>query len=82
MAAAPEADMREINPLVHDLVLCDEITPQQVLKQKKLFQAGPAPISMGASATNCHAYKAWVHAERMVLCSNTWHLDCSKLDVA
>ena len=72
MAAAPEPDLREYDPKRHRLVLFDECEPKQVMRQKKLFQCPPAEVQLGASATNCHAYKVWVHQKLFVICSNVW----------
>ena len=72
MATAPEADLRGFDPTVHTLVVMDEISPSQALRQKKLYQSPPCPIQVGSSATNCHSYEVWVHQVRFVLCSNKW----------
>lgn len=82
MASAPEADLRDYDPLVHEVILFDEITPKQVLSQKKLFQAPPTRLSMASSATNCHSYQVWVHAKKMICCSNTWHHEVAQLNSA
>ena len=57
----------------------DEITPEKVLAQKKLFQAGPSEVGLAASATSCHAYKVWVWRRRFVCCSNIWRQRLAQL---
>ena len=72
MAAAPEADLRGYDALRHSIIVYDEISPEQVLRQKKLFQAGNSSVLLGASSTNCHSYSVWVHRKKMICCSNLW----------
>ena len=72
MASAPEPDLREYRAELHEVIIMDEITPEKVLAQKKLFQAGPTEVGLAASATSCHAYKVWVWRKRFVCCSNIW----------
>ena len=79
MASAPEPDLREYDPTLHDLVLFDECTPQQVLRQKKLFQCPPVEVGLAASATSCHAYKVWVHKKMFVVATNVWQYELSRL---
>ena len=56
----------------HSLILFDEADPQQILDQKKLFHAGPMPVQLQTSTTNCHAYSAYVGGKMMVVCSKIW----------
>ena len=79
MASAPEPDLREYKPGIHEVILMDEMTPEKVLSQKKLFQAGPSEIGLAASATSCHAYKVWVWRRRFVCCSNIWRQRLARL---
>ena len=80
MASAPEPDMREYDHTAHDLVLFDECGPEQVLKQKKLFQCPPVEVGLAASATSCHAYKVWVHKKLFVVATNVWQYEMSRLN--
>ena len=82
MATAPEPDMREYDHSLHDLVLFDECTPQQVLRQKKLFQCPAVEIGLAASATSCHAYTVWVHKKLFVVASNVWQYELTRLSCA
>ena len=79
MACAPEADLRTYDPLVHTVIVYDECSPEQVIRQKKLFQAGASSVLLGASGTNCHAYHVWVHRKKMVICSNVWAWNLQRL---
>ena len=63
----------------HLLILFDEISPSQVAAQRKLFQAGFAPIQLGASVTGNFLYTVFVHSVRMVCCSNDWSALLRKL---
>ncbi len=81
MASAPEPDLREYEARKHTLILFDECTPQQVLRQKKLFQCPPVEVGLAASTTSCHAYSVWVHRKLFVVCSNVWNYEVSRLKV-
>ena len=73
MAAAPEPDLKDFNPDVHDLILFDECPAKIILRQKKLFQAPAVKVSLAASVTSCYAYTVWLHQKLFVGCSNVWH---------
>ena len=72
LAGGAAIDLRSYRMWQHTLVLFDEAEPQQILDQKKLFQAGPMPVQLQTSTTNCHAYSAYVGGKMMVICSNVW----------
>jgi len=74
-----EPDLRSFRFSQHGLILFDEIGPSTVLKQRKLFQAGPVEIQLGCSTTNCFAYCVCLYQVRLVLCSNTWTAEMSQL---
>ena len=78
-AACPEPDLRAFKALVHQTILFDEASPQMVIAQKKLFQAPPCFVELGCSTTNCHSYKVLVSGTRLVICSNGWSEDLSKM---
>ena len=71
-AATEDPDLRSFDPLLHKTILFDEGTPKMVMRQKKLFQAPPGFVTIGNSATNCHAYTVMVSGTKMVVCSNEW----------
>ena len=75
MAAAPEPDLKCYDPERHRLILFDECSASQILKQKKLFQAPPVPVSLGNSATNMYSYEVLVHKKLLVVCTNRWEQD-------
>ena len=72
MCSAPEPDLREYNPNEHDLILFDECSPKQVLRQKKLFQCPPVPVKLAASTTSCFSYSVFVHRKLFVIATNIW----------
>lgn len=82
MAGGAQADLREFDPLQHELLLFDECTPQQVLQNKKLFQAGPAMVQMGTSTTNMYAFAVYVAGMKFVVSSNVWAQELRRLTVA
>jgi hypothetical protein len=71
-AGGSELDLRGVLPHRHGLIIFDEISPTQVLRQKKVFQAGPTEIQLGQSSTSVYGYSKWFYKMRMVCCSNTW----------
>ena len=79
MACAPEPDMREYDCNEHDLVLFDECSPHQILRQKKLFQCPAVEVALAASVTSCHSYKVWVHQKLFVVATNVWHHEIEEL---
>jgi len=57
---------------VHSAILWDEIDEQQVLHNKKVFQAPAEPVTLGQSKCNQFAYSKLLHGVAMILCSNTF----------
>ena len=57
---------------VHTAILWDEIDEQQVLHNKKVFQAPAEPVTLGQSKCNQFAYSKLLHGVAMILCSNTF----------
>jgi hypothetical protein len=78
-SAGIEPDLRDFTPGVHEAILFDEARCCMVLAQKKLFQAPPAPVQMGNSRTNCHGYSVWVHGVKLIVASNSWHLELQEV---
>ena len=64
--------MQQFNFWEHHWILMDEATPQQVLANKKFFQAQAVPVIMGTSTTNCHSYKVYVHKVPIIIACNDW----------
>ena len=78
-AGGAEPDLRAYRLSRHGLILFDEIRAEQVSHQRKLFQAGSAPVQLGNSATNCHSYPVFVWRKKLVLASNCWHESVASL---
>ena len=78
-ASCPEPEMRDFKSMWHQIVLFDEAAPEMVIKQKKLFQAPPCFVELGCSTTNCHSYKVLVSGTKLVICSNGWTEQVSKM---
>ena len=79
MAATDTPDLKLYDPVLHDLILFDEMKAQDVLLHKKLFQAPASMLSMGNSATNCHAYTRWLHQKLLVVSTNRWNVELEQL---
>ena len=79
MAATDTPDLKLYDAVRHDLILFDEMKARDVLLHKKLFQAPASMISMGNSATNCHAYTRWLHQKLLVVSTNRWHINLAQL---
>ena len=75
MAATEDPDLRAYDHAEHDLILFDEMAARCILKHKKLFQAPPVAIGMANSATNCHAFRVWVHQKLLVVSTNRWDFE-------
>ena len=56
-------------------IVWDEITREQVLSNKKIFQASVYPVTLGQSACNQHAYELWPYLTKNILCSNKFECD-------
>ena len=92
-AMMPDNEMLEVNcsncddepPLgaydatVHNGIVMDEMSAIVMVKNKKLFQAGPKRIDMSLSKTNCHSYRTFVWRKKIVVCSNKWMRQVKKL---
>ena len=78
-AAGKEPDVRAYRLKRHGLILFDEIEANQVVAQRKMFQACAAPVQLGCSATNCHSYEVFLWQKRLVLASNNWHTSVEAL---
>ena len=72
MAVAPEPDLREFKYLHHDLILFDEAGPEQVVRQRLVFQAGNSWVQLGCSPTNQASYKVWMYRKKLVVSGNDW----------
>ena len=71
-ASARFANFRDYDPDVHEVCILDEASPELILTERKLFQAGPQLVDLGNSTTGCYTYSVWVWRLKMVVCSNRW----------
>ena len=72
MAAAPEPDLKDFNPDVHDLILFDECPAKIFFARRRSFRRRPSrclsqPASWVATRTLCGCIR------QKVVCSNVWH---------
>ena len=81
-ASGDEPDLRAYRLRKHGLVLFDEIVPQQVVSQRKVFQCQSAKVQMGCSATNMYSYEIYVWRKKFVLASNNWEVGMTQLPAA
>ena len=65
-------DLRGLRRPQHLYCLCDEATPQLVLLNKKLFQAGVSLCKLGDSSTGMYSYSVWPFRLRFIITSNNW----------
>jgi hypothetical protein len=65
-------DLRSFERHRHKVILFDEIEVPQVLKQRKLFQAGPTPVQLGQSQTGMYSYSVFLYRTMLVVCTNNW----------
>jgi hypothetical protein len=64
--------LREFRKEKHACIVFDEITEEQVLANKLVFQAGPWRVSLSQSTCGQHAYVKHFYGVAMVCCSNTF----------
>ena len=69
-------------PLVHNVILFDEMKASVMVRNKRLFQAPDKWVAMGTSKTNCYTYKAWVFRKKLVVSSNNWKKELKQLSRA
>ena len=63
----------------HKLTCFDEAHASMVIRCKKLFQASIDDVTYGSSPTNAFIHTVDVHMVKMVVCSNVWEAEKSKL---
>ena len=67
--------IRAFDRMQHKCILWDEVSPEQVLANKMVFQSGPMPVTLAQSACNGFAYDKWLFGIPHILCSNIFPLD-------
>lgn len=73
-------DLRSYRVWQHTVVFFDEAKPSQVLSNKKMFQAGPLPVQLQTSMTNCFAYSIWLGGKKLCIAANDWALEMRSLN--
>ena len=74
-----EPNLRGLDQAVHTAILFDEAPAKMILSQKRLFQAAPEFIQMGASATNIYGYEVSTHDKLLMVTSNSWSVELGVL---
>ena len=64
----------------HPLIMFDEAHASMVIRCKKLFQASMNPVTYGSSPTNQFVHTVWLHGVKLVIGSNCWKEEVSKLE--
>ena len=72
MQTAKEPDLRGFRYGYHKALLLDEISWQQVIRLKVLFQAGVDGVDLGASQCNQFAYWRYLYGVAIICCTNQW----------
>lgn len=71
--------LKDYDPVFHDAILMDEITPQCAINIKKGMQASNELVTLGSSPTMCSAYTVHLHRCQIICCSNVWRTSLKKL---
>ena len=74
-----EPDLRNLDPLIHKICVCDEAHPQLVLNYKEVFQSQNEWIRLGTSQTNCHSYEVMLQGMIFIILSNKWSEELNEL---
>jgi hypothetical protein len=61
----------------HRCIVWDEVTPEQVLANKLMFQSGPVALTLAQSACGAFQYDKYLYGIPQVLCSNEFVLEGS-----
>jgi len=62
--------LRDFRRHDHRCIVFDEVSSDQVLANKLVFQAGLGGLTLAQSPCNAHAYEVWLYKVPMILCSN------------
>jgi hypothetical protein len=73
-----QANLRHVTQHT-ELINFDEASLSWCLENKKILQGPELPVTMGDSATGMYAYEVMLNGIKMVVCSNTWSAELSKL---
>jgi hypothetical protein len=72
--------LRSFDESIHKCILFDELHPDVVLDNRKLFQCQNVVIELGQSPTGTQTYEVWLNDVVIVICSNCWETDVAGLD--
>ena len=72
MQTAEEADLRRFRHGIDKALLLDEITWQQVISHKVMFQAGIDGVELSRSKCNQHSYWRFLYGVPIICCTNQW----------
>ena len=71
-AGKAHLNLRGLKSPGHTHCLLDEATPTLILENKNVVRAGPAPRTLGASATGMHQYTVFAFMLRCIATSSNW----------
>ena len=66
--------LRDFKRTQFSCIVFDEVSSQQVLRNKMVFQAGVDPVVLSQSACNAHAYTLYLYGVPMILCTNYFQM--------
>jgi hypothetical protein len=66
-------DVKDLSPLKFGWLLVDEVTPQLVINNRRLFQGKSGWTNISASATNVYARRVCSWGIRIIGTCNDWH---------
>jgi hypothetical protein len=72
------ANLREVVETI-ETICFDEASVEWALDNKKILQGPEFPVSMGDSNTGMYSYRRFLNGIKMVICSNKWAKQVSKL---
>ena len=65
--------------LKHKAIVFDEARPDQVLRNREVFQANAYTQTLGQSACNAFSYQVFLYHRALILCANSWDLHVDTL---
>ena len=65
--------------LKHRAIVFDEARPDQVLRNREVFQANQHTQTLGQSACNAFSYQVYLYHRALILCANAWDLSASSI---
>lgn len=65
--------------LKHKAIVFDEARPDQVLRNREVFQANQYAQTLGQSACNAFSYQVYLYHRALILCANSWDLSADSI---